>query len=32
VTDPAQLEQAIHRALAALEQGHLALLDVRLEP
>jgi acetolactate synthase-1/2/3 large subunit len=31
VTDPAQLEQAIHRALAALEAGHLALLDVRLE-
>ncbi len=32
VTEPDQLEQAIRRAIAAVEQGHLALLDVRLEP
>ena len=32
VADPAQLEPAIRRAIAAVEQGHLALLDVRLEP
>ncbi len=31
VTDPAKLEAAIQRAIAAVEQGHLALLDVRLE-
>jgi acetolactate synthase-1/2/3 large subunit len=32
VTDPGKLESAIQRAIAAVEQGHLALLDVRLEP
>jgi acetolactate synthase I/II/III large subunit len=32
VTEPARLEQAIRTAIAAVEQGHLALLDVRLEP
>jgi acetolactate synthase I/II/III large subunit len=32
VTDPAKLEAAIQRAIAAIEQGHLALLDIRLEP
>ena len=32
VTDPGQLESAIQRAISAVEQGHLALLDVRLEP
>ncbi len=32
VTDPGKLEAAIQRAIAAVEQGHLALLDVRLEP
>jgi acetolactate synthase-1/2/3 large subunit len=32
VTDPAKLGSAIGRAIAAVEQGHLALLDVRLEP
>jgi acetolactate synthase-1/2/3 large subunit len=32
VTDPRQLEQALRRAIAAVEQGHLTLLDVRLEP
>ncbi len=32
VTDPGKLEAAIQRAIAAIEQGHLALLDVRLEP
>jgi acetolactate synthase I/II/III large subunit len=32
VTDPVKLESAIGRAIAAVEQGHLALLDVRLEP
>jgi acetolactate synthase I/II/III large subunit len=32
VTDPKKLEAAIQRAIAAVEQGHLALLDVRLEP
>jgi acetolactate synthase-1/2/3 large subunit len=32
VTEPAKLEAAIQRAIAAVEQGHLALLDVRLEP
>ncbi len=32
VTDPGQLAPAIRRAIAAVEQGHLALLDVRLEP
>ncbi|HXA20662.1 MAG TPA: thiamine pyrophosphate-dependent enzyme [Acetobacteraceae bacterium] len=31
VTDPGQLESAIRRAISAVEQGHLALLDVRLE-
>jgi thiamine pyrophosphate-dependent acetolactate synthase large subunit-like protein len=32
VTDRAQLEQALRRALTAVEAGHLALLDVRLAP
>ncbi len=32
VTDPGELEAALQRAIAAVEQGHLALLDVRLEP
>jgi thiamine pyrophosphate-dependent acetolactate synthase large subunit-like protein len=32
VTEPARLEQAIRSAIAAVEQGRLALLDVRLEP
>lgn len=32
VTSPGQLESAIQRAITAVEQGHLALLDVRLEP
>jgi acetolactate synthase I/II/III large subunit len=32
VADRAQLEPAIRRAMAAVAQGHLALLDVRLEP
>jgi acetolactate synthase-1/2/3 large subunit len=32
VTDPGQLESAIRRALDVVEQGRLALLDVRLEP
>jgi acetolactate synthase-1/2/3 large subunit len=32
VTDPAKLESATARAIAAVEQGRLALLDVRLEP
>jgi acetolactate synthase-1/2/3 large subunit len=32
VTDPTQLEQAIRRALTAVEAGHLVLLDVRLAP
>jgi acetolactate synthase I/II/III large subunit len=32
VSDPRQLESAIRRAMGAVEQGHLALLDVRLEP
>ena len=32
VTDPGKLEAAIGRAIAAIEQGHLALLDVRLQP
>jgi acetolactate synthase I/II/III large subunit len=32
VTDQSKLEGAIQRAIAAVEQGHLALLDVRLEP
>ena len=32
VTDPHQLEAAIARAIAAVTGGHLALLDVRLEP
>ena len=32
VTDPGKLEAAIQRAIAAIEQGQLALLDVRLQP
>ncbi len=32
VTEPAGLEAAIKRGIAAVEQGQLALLDVRLEP
>jgi acetolactate synthase-1/2/3 large subunit len=32
VTEPAKLEEAIRRGIAAVEAGHLALLDVRLEP
>ncbi len=32
VSDPAQLELAIRRAISAVESGQLALLDVRLEP
>ena len=32
ITDPGQLEAAIRRALDVVEQGRLALLDVRLEP
>ena len=32
VTEPTKLAAAIQRAIAAVEQGHLALLDVRLEP
>jgi acetolactate synthase-1/2/3 large subunit len=32
VTAPGQLEPAIRRAMSAVEQGRLALLDVRLEP
>lgn len=32
VSEPAKLEEAIRRAIAAVEAGHLALLDVRLEP
>ena len=32
VSEPGQLESAIRRAIAAVEQGRLALLDVRLEP
>ena len=32
VTDPTKLEASIQRAFAAIEQGQLALLDVRLEP
>jgi acetolactate synthase I/II/III large subunit len=32
VTEPGKLEAAIQRAIAAVELGHLALLDVRLEP
>jgi acetolactate synthase I/II/III large subunit len=32
VADRGQLEPAIRRAMAAVAQGHLALLDVRLEP
>jgi acetolactate synthase-1/2/3 large subunit len=32
VTEPGKLGGAIQRAIAAVEQGHLALLDVRLEP
>jgi acetolactate synthase-1/2/3 large subunit len=32
VTDPAWLEQAVRHAIGAVEQGRLALLDVRLEP
>jgi acetolactate synthase I/II/III large subunit len=32
VVDPGQLEPAIRRAIATVEQGRLALLDVRLEP
>jgi acetolactate synthase I/II/III large subunit len=32
VTDPSQLDPAIRRAIAAVEHGRLALLDVRLEP
>jgi acetolactate synthase I/II/III large subunit len=32
VTEPGQLEPAISRAIDAVQQGRLALLDVRLEP
>jgi acetolactate synthase-1/2/3 large subunit len=32
VTDPGQLDQAARAAIAEVEQGRLALLDVRLEP
>lgn len=32
VTDPAQLESAIVRAINSVSQGRLALLDVRLQP
>jgi acetolactate synthase I/II/III large subunit len=32
VSDPAQLELAIRRAISAVQSGQLALLDVRLEP
>jgi thiamine pyrophosphate-dependent acetolactate synthase large subunit-like protein len=32
VSAPAQLEQAVQRAIGAVQQGQLALLDVRLEP
>ena len=32
VSEPAQLEPAIRRAIAAVQGGQLALLDVRLEP
>jgi acetolactate synthase-1/2/3 large subunit len=32
VTQPGQLEVAVHRAIGAVQQGRLALLDVRLEP
>jgi acetolactate synthase-1/2/3 large subunit len=32
VSEPAQLEPAIRRAIAAVQGGKLALLDVRLEP
>jgi acetolactate synthase-1/2/3 large subunit len=32
VSEPAQLEPAIRRAISAVQSGQLALLDVRLEP
>ena len=32
VREPAQLESAIRRGIDAVQQGRLALLDVRLEP
>jgi acetolactate synthase-1/2/3 large subunit len=32
IVEPGQLEPAIRRAMAAVEGGNLALLDVRLEP
>ena len=32
VTDPAQLEAAINRAIAAVRAGKLAMLDVHVEP
>ena len=32
VDEPAQLEGAVKHSMAAIEQGRLALLDVRLEP
>ena len=32
IVEPGQLEPAIRRAMAAVERGNLALLDVRLEP